>query len=197
MSTIKDKVYMYCKDNDRLFKNLSKRQVAKKVEGDLDVPYNTAQRYVQEYYKQFTIDGDNGGLEEGVMNSMQEAFMKSGYSVPTKEEPKEEKVVKVDVVENVTSSNETSEDVGATPIKVPEGSRSTINVGFMSGNNFMGRFEITPNRVTQYIPQGKDAQGNRKESAKIFFDSEYDLDTFYIDMKRLFEFQSMIKGEDN
>lgn len=195
MTTIKDQVYMYCKDNDRLFKNLSKRQVAKKVMGDLDVPYNTAHRYVQEYYKQFTIDGDNKGLDEGVMNSMQEAFMKSGYNVPGEEESTEEEIIDK-VVDNIETSS-TNEEVNETPIRVPEGSRSTINVGFMSGNNFMGRFEITPNRVIQYIPQGKDAQGNRKDSAKIFFDSEYDLDTFYIDMKRLFEFQSMIKGEDN
>lgn len=194
MATIKDQVYMYCKDNDRLFKNLSKRQVAKKVVDDLGVPYNTAHRYVQEYYKHFTIEGDNKGLEEGVMNSMQEAFMKSGYSVPIEEESTEE-----EIIENVTDNIETSstnEEVNETPIRVPEGSRSTINVGFISGNNFMGRFEITPNRVIQYIPQGKDAQGNRKDSAKIFFDSEYDLDTFYIDMKRLFEFQSLINGED-
>lgn len=194
MATIKDQVYMYCKDNDRLFKNLSKRQVAKKVMGDLDVPYNTAHRYVQEYYKQFTIDGDNKGLDEGVMNSMQEAFMKSGYNVPGEEESTEEEIIDK-VVDNIETSS-TNEEVNETPIKVPEGSRSTINVGFMSGNNFMGRFEITPNRVIQYIPQGKDAQGNRKDSAKIFFDSEYDLDTFYIDMKRLFEFQSLINGED-
>ena len=46
MATVKDQVYMYCKDNERLFKNLSKNQIAKKVVRDLGVPYNTSVKYV-------------------------------------------------------------------------------------------------------------------------------------------------------
>ena len=73
--------------------------------------------------------------------------------------------------------------------------RTTVNVGFMSGSNFIGRFELTPYRVVQYVPQGKDEQGNRRESAKLFFDNEEDLDTFYRDMKKLFQLQQILKGE--
>ena len=67
MATVKDQVYMYCKDNERLFKNLSKNQIAKKVVRDLGVPYNTSVKYVQEYYKNIlNVDYNNITIENFV-----------------------------------------------------------------------------------------------------------------------------------
>lgn len=195
MATVKDQVYMYCKDNERLFKNLSKNQIAKKVVRDLGVPYNTSSKYVQEYYKNIYVnEGEDLSLSDGVMTSLQEAFIKSGYVLPEVDETVEDEVeVKVKVECNETVNDETvSENKSTTTERLD---RTTVNVGFMSGSNFIGRFELTPYRVVQYVPQGKDEQGNRKESAKLFFDSEEDLDTFYRDMKKLFQLQQILKGE--
>lgn len=195
MATVKDQVYMYCKDNERLFKNLSKNQIAKKVVRDLGVPYNTSVKYVQEYYKNIYVnEGEDLSLSDGVMTSLQEAFIKSGYVVPEVDETVEDEVeVKVKVECNETVNDETvSENKSTTTERLD---RTTVNVGFMSGSNFIGRFELTPYRVVQYVPQGKDEQGNRKESAKLFFDNEEDLDTFYRDMKKLFQLQQILKGE--
>lgn len=195
MATVKDQVYMYCKDNERLFKNLSKNQIAKKVVRDLGVPYNTSSKYVQEYYKNIYVnEGEDLSLSDGVMTSLQEAFIKSGYVVPEVDETVEDEgEVKVKVECNETVNDETvSENKSTTTERLD---RTTVNVGFMSGSNFIGRFELTPYRVVQYVPQGKDEQGNRKESAKLFFDNEEDLDTFYRDMKKLFQLQQILKGE--
>lgn len=193
MATVKDQVYMYCKDNERLFKNLSKNQIAKKVVRDLGVPYNTSSKYVQEYYKNIYVnEGEDLSLSDGVMTSLQEAFIKSGYVVPEVDETVEDEgEVKVEC--NETVNDETvSENKSTTTERLD---RTTVNVGFMSGSNFIGRFELTPYRVVQYVPQGKDEQGNRRESAKLFFDNEEDLDTFYRDMKKLFQLQQILKGE--
>lgn len=193
MATVKDQVYMYCKDNERLFKNLSKNQIAKKVVHDLGVPYNTSVKYVHEYYKNIYVnEGEDLSLSDGIMTSLQEAFIKSGYVLPEVDETVEdEDEVKVEC--NETVNDETvSENKSTTTERLD---RTTVNVGFMSGSNFIGRFELTPYRVVQYVPQGKDEQGNRRESAKLFFDNEEDLDTFYRDMKKLFQLQQILKGE--
>ena len=197
MATVKDQVYMYCKDNERLFKNLSKNQIAKKVVRDLGVPYNTSSKYVQEYYKNIYVnEGEDLSLSDGVMTSLQEAFIKSGYVVPEVDETVEdEDEVKVECNETINDEN-TSRKVAENKLTPEERlDRTTVNVGFMSGSNFIGRFELTPYRVVHYVPQGKDEQGNRKESAKLFFDNEEDLDTFYRDMKKLFQLQQILKGE--
>lgn len=193
MATVKDQVYMYCKDNERLFKNLSKNQIAKKVVHDLGVPYNTSVKYVHEYYKNIYVnEGEDLSLSDGIMTSLQEAFIKSGYVLPEVDETVEdEDEVKVEC--NETVNDETvSENKSVITERLD---RTTVNVGFMSGSNFIGRFELTPYRVVQYVPQGKDEQGNRRESAKLFFDNEEDLDTFYRDMKKLFQLQQILKGE--
>lgn len=193
MATVKDQVYMYCKDNERLFKNLSKNQIAKKVVHDLGVPYNTSVKYVHEYYKNIYVnEGEDLSLSDGIMTSLQEAFIKSGYVLPEVDETVEdEDEVKVEC--NETVNDETvSENKSVITERLD---RTTVNVGFMSGSNFIGRFELTPYRVVQYVPQGKDEQGNRRESAKLFFDNEEDLDTFYRDMKKLFLLQQILKGE--
>lgn len=193
MATVKDQVYMYCKDNERLFKNLSKNQIAKKVVHDLGVPYNTSVKYVHEYYKNIYVnEGEDLSLSDGIMTSLQEAFIKSGYVLPEVDETVEdEDGVKVEC--NETVNDETvSENKSVITERLD---RTTVNVGFMSGSNFIGRFELTPYRVVQYVPQGKDEQGNRRESAKLFFDNEEDLDTFYRDMKKLFQLQQILKGE--
>lgn len=191
MATVKDQVYMYCKDNERLFKNLSKNQIAKKVVHDLGVPYNTSVKYVHEYYKNIYVnEGEDLSLSDGIMTSLQEAFIKSGYVLPEVDETVEDEV-KVEC--NETVNDETvSENKSVITERLD---RTTVNVGFMSGSNFIGRFELTPYRVVQYVPQGKDEQGNRRESAKLFFDNEEDLDTFYRDMKKLFQLQQILKGE--
>lgn len=75
------------------------------------------------------------------------------------------------------------------------GERSTVDVRFITGSTFIGRFEITTYKVTQFIPQGNDKDGNRLESAKLFFENEEDLDQFYRDLKNLFKLQTMLKGE--
>ena len=126
------------------------------------------------------------------MTSLQEAFIKSGYVLPEVDETVEdEDEVKVEC--NETVNDETvSENKSVITERLD---RTTVNVGFMSGSNFIGRFELTPYRVVQYVPQGKDEQGNRRESAKLFFDNEEDLDTFYRDMKKLFQLQQILKGE--
>lgn len=195
MATVKDQVYMYCKDNERLFKNLSKNQIAKKVVHDLGVPYNTSVKYVHEYYKNIYVnEGEDLSLSDGIMTSLQEAFIKSGYVLPEVDETVEdEDEVEVKDECNETVNDETvSENKSTTTERLD---RTTVNVGFMSGSNFIGRFELTPYRVVQYVPQGKDEQGNRRESAKLFFDNEEDLDTFYRDMKKLFQLQQILKGE--
>lgn len=191
MATVKDQVYMYCKDNERLFKNLSKNQIAKKVVHDLGVPYNTSVKYVQEYYKNIYVnEGEDLSLSDGIMTSLQEAFIKSGYVLSDIGETVEDEC---EVECNETVNDETvSENKSTTTERLD---RTTVNVGFMSGSNFIGRFELTPYRVVQYVPQGKDEQGNRRESAKLFFDNEEDLDTFYRDMKKLFQLQQILKGE--
>ena len=193
MATVKDQVYMYCKDNERLFKNLSKNQIAKKVVHDLGVPYNTSVKYVHEYYKNIYVnEGEDLSLSDGIMTSLQEAFIKSGYVLPEVDETVEdEDEVKVECNEMVNDET-VSENKSTTTERLD---RTTVNVGFMSGSNFIGRFELTPYRVVQYVPQGKDEQGNRRESAKLFFDNEEDLDTFYRDMKKLFQLQQILKGE--
>lgn len=193
MATVKDQVYMYCKDNERLFKNLSKNQIAKKVVHDLGVPYNTSVKYVHEYYKNIYVnEGEDLSLSDGIMTSLQEAFIKSGYVLPEVDETVEdEDEVKVECNEMVNDET-VSENKSVITERLD---RTTVNVGFMSGSNFIGRFELTPYRVVQYVPQGKDEQGNRRESAKLFFDNEEDLDTFYRDMKKLFQLQQILKGE--
>lgn len=198
MATVKDQVYMYCKDNERLFKNLSKNQIAKKVVRDLGVPYNTSVKYVHEYYKNIYVnEGEDLSLSDGVMNSLQEAFIKSGYVLSDIGETVEDEC---EVECNETVNDETVSDNKLTTAESVDRTterldRTTVNVGFMSGSNFIGRFELTPYRVVQYVPQGKDEQGNRRESAKLFFDNEEDLDTFYRDMKKLFQLQQILKGE--
>lgn len=180
MATIRDQVYTYCEDNKRLFSNLTKNQIAKRAAKDLGVSHNTAISYVNDYYKNFyESDKVDNSLSEDVFNSMKEAFEKVGIvSEETKEEIKEE------IQEEREKSIVGNED------------RTTINVGFMSGTNYIGRFEITAYKITQYVPQGKDENGNRKESAKLFFEEECDLDTFYKDMKKLFQLQKIIKGDE-
>lgn len=180
MATIRDQVYTYCEDNKRLFSNLTKNQIAKRAAKDLGVSHNTAISYVNDYYKNFyESDKVDNSLSEDVFNSTKEAFEKVGIvSEETKEEIKEE------IQEEKEKSIVGNED------------RTTINVGFMSGTNYIGRFEITAYEITQYVPQGKDENGNRKESAKLFFENEDDLDTFYRDMKKLFLLQKIIKGDE-
>lgn len=180
MATIRDQVYTYCEDNKRLFSNLTKNQIAKRAAKDLGVSHNTAISYVNDYYKNFyESDKVDNSLSEDVFNSTKEAFEKVGIvSEETKEEIKEE------IQEEKEKSIVGNED------------RTTINVGFMSGTNYIGRFEITAYEITQYVPQGKDENGNRKESAELFFENEDDLDTFYRDMKKLFLLQKIIKGDE-
>lgn len=180
MATIRDQVYTYCEENKRLFSNLTKNQIAKRVSKDLGVSHNTAISYVNDYYKNFyESDKVDNSLSEDVFNSTKEAFEKVGIvSEETKEEIKEE------IQEEKEKSIVGNED------------RTTINVGFISGTNYIGRFEITAYEITQYVPQGKDENGNRKESAKLFFEEECDLDTFYKDMKKLFLLQKIIKGDE-
>lgn len=186
MATIRDQVYTYCEDNKRLFSNLTKNQIAKRAAKDLGISHNTASSYVNDYYKNFyEEDKVDNSLSDTVFNSMKEAFEKVGIvSEETKEETKEE------IVE------ETKEEVqDIKEINFEDRARTTVNVGFMSGTNYIGRFEITAYKITQYVPQGKDENGNRKESAKLFFEEESDLDTFYRDMKKLFQLQKIIKEE--
>lgn len=180
MATIRDQVYTYCEENKRLFSNLTKNQIAKRVSKDLGVSHNTASSYVNDYYKNFYEDTKvDNSLSEDMFNSMKDAFEQVGIvSEETKEEIKEE------IQEEREKSIVGNED------------RTTINVGFMSGTNYLGRFEITAYKITQYVPQGKDENGNRKESAKLFFEEECDLDTFYKDMKKLFLLQKIIKGDE-
>lgn len=180
MATIRDQVYTYCEENKRLFSNLTKNQIAKRVSKDLEISHNTAISYVNDYYKNFYEDTKvDNSLLETTFNSMKEVFEKVGIvSEETKEEVKEE------IQEEKEKSIVGNED------------RTTINVGFMSGTNYIGRFEITAYEITQYVPQGKDENGNRKESAKLFFENEDDLDTFYRDMKKLFLLQKIIKGDE-
>lgn len=191
MATIRDQVYTYCEDNKRLFSNLTKNQIAKRAAKDLGVSHNTAISYVNDYYKNFyeDIKVDNS-LSDGVVNSMKDAFEKVGI---VSEEPKEE--IKEEIKEE--THEETYEEIKEEQEKstVENGDRTTINVGFMSGTNYIGRFEITAYKITQYVPQGKDENGNRKESAKLFFEEESDLDTFYRDMKKLFQLQKIIKED--
>lgn len=187
MATIRDQVYTYCEDNKRLFSNLTKNQIAKRAAKDLGVSHNTAISYVNDYYKNFyETDKVDNSLSDAVFNSMKEAFEKVGIvSEETKEEPKE--AIKEETHEEIKEEQEKS--------TVENGDRTTVNVGFMSGTNYIGRFEITSYKITQYVPQGKDENGNRKESAKLFFEEESDLDTFYRDMKKLFQLQKIIKEE--
>lgn len=191
MATIRDQVYTYCEDNKRLFSNLTKNQIAKRASKDLGISHNTASSYVNDYYKNFYEETrvDNS-LSDDMFNSMKEAFEQVGI---VSEAPKEEIIeqvieireeVKEPVIEEQEKSTVENED------------RTTINVGFMSGTNYMGRFELTAYKITQYVPQGKDENGNRKESAKLFFEEESDLDTFYRDMKKLFQLQKIIKGDE-
>lgn len=184
MATIRDQVYTYCEENKRLFSNLTKNQIAKRVSKDLGVSHNTAISYVTDYYKNFyEVDNVDNSLSDGVVNSMKDAFEKVGI---VSEEPKEE--IKEETHEEIQEEKEKS--------IVGNEDRTTINVGFMSGTNYIGRFEITAYKITQYVPQGKDENGNRKESAKLFFEEECDLDTFYKDMKKLFQLQKIIKGDE-
>lgn len=184
MATIRDQVYTYCEDNKRLFSNLTKNQIAKRAAKDLGVSHNTAISYVTDYYKNFyEVDNVDNSLSDGVVNSMKDAFEKVGI---VSEEPKEE--IKEETHEEIQEEKEKS--------IVGNEDRTTINVGFMSGTNYIGRFEITAYKITQYVPQGKDENGNRKESAKLFFENEDDLDTFYRDMKKLFLLQKIIKGDE-
>ena len=192
MATIRDQVYTYCEENKRLFSNLTKNQIAKRVSKDLGVSHNTASSYVNDYYKNFYEDNrvDNS-LSDDMFNSMKEAFEQVGIvSEESKEEVKEEEVIEIreEVKEPVIEEQEKS--------TVENEDRTTLNVGFMSGTNYMGRFEITAYKVIQYVPQGKDENGNRRESAKLFFENEDDLDTFYRDMKKLFQLQKIIKGDE-
>ena len=184
MATIRDQVYTYCEENKRLFSNLTKNQIAKRVSKDLGVSHNTASSYVNDYYKNFYEDTKvDNSLSDDMFNSMKEAFEQVGI---VSEEPKEE--VRVETKEEVKEEQEKS--------IIENSDRTTLNVGFMSSTNYMGRYEITANKVIQYVPQGKDENGNRKESAKLFFENEDDLDTFYRDMKKLFQLQKIIKGDE-
>ena len=188
MATIRDQVYTYCEENKRLFSNLTKNQIAKRVSKDLGVSHNTASSYVNDYYKNFYEDTKvDNSLSDDMFNSMKEAFEQVGI---VSEEPKEE--TKEDIKEE--TKEETKEERERTIIATDD--RTTLNVGFMSGTNYMGRFELTAYKVIQYVPQGKDENGNRKESAKLFFENEDDLDTFYRDMKKLFQLQKIIKGDE-
>lgn len=189
MATIRDQVYTYCEENKRLFSNLTKNQIAKRVSKDLGVSHNTASSYVNDYYKNFYEENRvDSSLSDDMFNSMKEAFEQVGIvSEESKEEVKEE--VKEETKEEVKEERERS-------IITENSDRTTLNVGFMSGTNYMGRFELTAYKVIQYVPQGKDENGNRKESAKLFFENEEDLDTFYRDMKKLFQLQKIIKGDE-
>lgn len=191
MATIRDQVYTYCEENKRLFSNLTKNQIAKRVSKDLGVSHNTASSYVNDYYKNFYEDTKvDNSLSDDMFNSMKEAFEQVGIvSEEPKEEPKEEVIEQViEIREEVKEEQEKS--------IIENSDRTTLNVGFMSGTNYMGRFELTAYKVIQYVPQGKDENGNRKESAKLFFENEDDLDTFYRDMKKLFQLQKIIKGDE-
>lgn len=184
MATIRDQVYTYCEENKRLFSNLTKNQIAKRVSKDLGVSHNTASSYVNDYYKNFYEDTKvDNSLSDDMFNSMKDAFEQVGI---VSEESKEE--VKEEPKEEVKEEQEKS--------IIENSDRTTLNVGFMSGTNYMGRFELTAYKVIQYVPQGKDENGNRKESAKLFFENEDDLDTFYRDMKKLFQLQKIIKGDE-
>lgn len=184
MATIRDQVYTYCEENKRLFSNLTKNQIAKRVSKDLGVSHNTASSYVNDYYKNFYEDTKvDNSLSDDMFNSMKDAFEQVGI---VSEESKEE--VKEEPKEEVKEEQE--------KIIIENSDRTTLNVGFMSGTNYMGRFELTAYKVIQYVPQGKDENGNRKESAKLFFENEDDLDTFYRDMKKLFQLQKIIKGDE-
>lgn len=187
MATIRDQVYTYCEENKRLFSNLTKNQIAKRVSKDLGVSHNTASSYVNDYYKNFYEDTKvDNSLSDDMFNSMKEAFEQVGI---VSEEPKEEVIEQViEIREEVKEEQEKS--------IIENSDRTTLNVGFMSGTNYMGRFELTAYKVIQYVPQGKDENGNRKESAKLFFENEDDLDTFYRDMKKLFQLQKIIKGDE-
>lgn len=186
MATIRDQVYTYCEENKRLFSNLTKNQIAKRVSKDLGVSHNTASSYVNDYYKNFYEDTKvDNSLSDDMFNSMKDAFEQVGI---VSEEPKEE--TKEDIKEE--TKEEVKEERERAIIATDD--RTTLNVGFMSGTNYMGRFELTAYKVIQYVPQGKDENGNRKESAKLFFENEEDLDTFYRDMKKLFQLQKIIKG---
>lgn len=187
MATIRDQVYTYCEENKRLFSNLTKNQVAKRVSKDLGVSHNTASSYVNDYYKNFYEDTKvDNSLSDDMFNSMKDAFEQVGI---VSEEPKEEVIEQViEIREEVKEGREKS--------IIENSDRTTLNVGFMSGTNYMGRFELTAYKVIQYVPQGKDENGNRKESAKLFFENEEDLDTFYRDMKKLFQLQKIIKGDE-
>lgn len=184
MATIRDQVYTYCEENKRLFSNLTKNQIAKRVSKDLGVSHNTASSYVNDYYKNFYEDTKvDNSLSDDMFNSMKDAFEQVGI---VSEESKEE--VREETKEEVKEEQEKS--------IIENSDRTTLNVGFMSGTNYMGRFELTAYKVIQYVPQGKDENGNRKESAKLFFENEDDLDTFYRDMKKLFQLQKIIKGDE-
>lgn len=184
MATIRDQVYTYCEENKRLFSNLTKNQIAKRVSKDLGVSHNTASSYVNDYYKNFYEDTKvDNSLSDDMFNSMKDAFEQVGI---VSEESKEE--VREETKEEVKEEQEKS--------IIENSDRTTLNVGFMSGTNYMGRFELTAYKVIQYVPQGKDENGNRKESAKLFFETEEDLDTFYRDMKKLFQLQKIIKGDE-
>lgn len=187
MATIRDQVYTYCEENKRLFSNLTKNQIAKRVSKDLGVSHNTASSYVNDYYKNFYEDTKvDNSLSDDMFNSMKDAFEQVGI---VSEEPKEEVIEQViEIREEVKEEQEKS--------IIENSDRTTLNVGFMSGTNYMGRFELTAYKVIQYVPQGKDENGNRKESAKLFFENEDDLDTFYRDMKKLFQLQKIIKGDE-
>lgn len=187
MATIRDQVYTYCEENKRLFSNLTKNQIAKRVSKDLGVSHNTASSYVNDYYKNFYEDTKvDNSLSDDMFNSMKDAFEQVGI---VSEEPKEEVIEQViEIREEVKEDQEKS--------IIENSDRTTLNVGFMSGTNYMGRFELTAYKVIQYVPQGKDENGNRKESAKLFFENEDDLDTFYRDMKKLFQLQKIIKGDE-
>lgn len=187
MATIRDQVYTYCEENKRLFSNLTKNQIAKRVSKDLGVSHNTASSYVNDYYKNFYEDTKvDNSLSDDMFNSMKDAFEQVGI---VSEEPKEEVIEQViEIREEVKEDREKS--------IIGNSDRTTLNVGFMSGTSYMGRFEITAYKVIQYVPQGKDENGNRKESAKLFFENEEDLDTFYRDMKKLFQLQKIIKGDE-
>lgn len=187
MATIRDQVYTYCEENKRLFSNLTKNQIAKRVSKDLGVSHNTASSYVNDYYKNFYEDTKvDNSLSDDMFNSMKDAFEQVGI---VSEEPKEEVIEQViEIREEVKEEQEKS--------IIENSDRTTLNVGFMSGTNYMGRFELTAYKVIQYVPQGKDENGNRKESAKLFFENEDDLDTFYRDLKKLFQLQKIIKGDE-
>ena len=192
MATIRDQVYTYCEENKRLFSNLTKNQIAKRVSKDLGVSHNTASSYVNDYYKNFYEDTKvDNSLSDDMFNSMKEAFEQVGIvSEESKEEVKEDHKEEVRVETKAEVKEEQERSI------IENSDRTTLNVGFMSGTNYMGRFELTAYKVIQYVPQGKDENGNRKESAKLFFENEDDLDTFYRDMKKLFQLQKIIKGDE-